>query len=126
MVTLFLAELWGPILLAIGLGFFFSRKYYVKVYRDLEKEAFAVLFFGMFAIAAGITHVMVHNLWGTLAESVISILGWGLLLKGVICVVFPGFADKASDWALNSKIVPAAGVLILILGIYLTWAGYFA
>lgn len=124
-ITTLLAQIWGPILVAVGLGFFFSTKYYVAVYRDLEKESFAVLFFGMFAMAAGIAHVMVHNVWNSLPQIIVSLLGWGVLVKGVICVTFPKLADRGGDWALSAKIVPAAGIIVLILGAYLSWVGYF-
>ena len=125
-LTMLLAQIWGPILAAVGLGFFFSKKYYITIYRDLERESFAVLFFGMFAMAVGIMHIFAHNLWGNFPQILVSILGWGLLIKGVICVTFPGLADRGGDWALSAKIVPPAGGLVLILGAYLSWLGYFA
>ncbi len=112
-------------MVAIGLGFFLSTKYYIRVYRDLEKESFAVLFFGMYAMALGIVHVMVHNVWDTLPHIVVSLLGWGLLLKGVICVTLPRLADRGGDWALNAKVVPAAGGVAFLLGAYLCYIGYF-
>ncbi len=124
--TLFLAQLWGPVLVAVGLGFFFSRSYYVRVYRDLEKGAFAVLFFGMFAIGLGTAQILMHNAWDTLPEVLISLLGWGVLVKGIICTTFPRLADRSADWALNVKVVPAAGAVALLLGAYLSWIGYFA
>ena len=111
-------------MVAVGLGFFLSSKYYARVYRDLEKAPFAVLFFGMFAMAAGIMQLLAHNVWDTTAQIVISLLGWGLLLKGVICVVMPSWADRSADWALNTKVVPAAGAFSLLIGAYLYWVGY--
>lgn len=125
-ITTFLAQIWGPIMLAVGLGFFLSQKFYVKIYRDLEKDPFAVLFFGMFAMAAGIVHVLVHNVWGNFSQILVSLFGWALLIKGVICVTFPGLADRGGDWALSAKIVPAVGGFALLLGAYLSWLGYFA
>jgi hypothetical protein len=125
-LTLFLAQIWGPILVAVGLGFFFSRSYYVKVYRDLEKDPFAVLFFGMFAMAAAIVQLHLHNIWDTLPQIVVSALGWGLLLKGVICTTFPRLADRGGNRALDAKVVPAAGSFALLIGAYLSWIAYFA
>lgn len=125
-ITTYLASLWGPVLVAVGLGFFLSRSYYVRVYRDLEKAPFAVLFFGMFAMAAGIAQVLAHNVWDNVPQVLVSLLGWGLLLKGVICVVLPKLADRGGDWALDTRIVPAAGGIAFLLGAYLTWISYFA
>lgn len=122
--TTFLAQIWGPTIAAVALGVFVSRRFYVKIYRELEKESLAVLIFGMAAIAAGIAQILFHDIWGTLPEIIISLLGWGLLLKGLLFAIVPGFVDKAGDFEAKSKLIPATGILMLIVGIYLTWYGF--
>lgn len=122
--TILLAQIWGPVIFAVGLGIFVSRDYYIKIYRDLEKEKFAALVFGMMALAAGAAHIGMHNTWGTLPEIVISLLGWGLFAKGAVLTIAPKFADKAGDWTVKSKMVPSAGGFALLVGVYLSWLGY--
>lgn len=122
--TIFLAQIWGPVVLAVGIGIFVSRDYYIKIYRDLEKEKFAALVFGMMALAAGAAHIGAHNTWGTLPEIVISLLGWGLFIKGAMLTIAPKLADKAGDWTVKSKMVPSAGGFALLVGVYLSWLGY--
>jgi hypothetical protein len=95
------------------------------VSRDMEKAPFAVLFFGMAAISAGVAQVLAHNAWDTLPEVIVSLLGWGLLLKGLVCTVAPGIADRGGDIVVESKLMPAAGASVLIIGAYLSWLGYF-
>lgn len=124
--TIFLAQLWGPVILAMGVGIFVSRNYYVKVYRDLEKDVLAVMVFGMVAVVAGTAHILAHNAWGSFAEGLISFLGWGLFFKGLLFIVAPRFIDKAGDFWVNKKLVPLAGVLTLVLGAYLVWFAYLA
>jgi len=123
--TMFLMQMWGPALLAVGVGFFTSRNYYVKIYRDLERQSFAVFLFALIAIAAGVAHIQAHNVWETFGEGVISFLGWGLLFKGVIFAVAPRFVDKTAAGEADSKLIPLAGALMVLLGAYLTWIGYF-
>lgn len=123
--TLFLAQLWGPTILAVGVGVFVSRKYYLKTYRDLQKETLAVLLFGIVAMSSGIAHISYHNTWNTLPEIVISLLGWGLLLKGLAFTIAPGLVDKIGDFEADAKLVPIAGALMLIMGAYLSWVGFF-
>ena len=122
--TTFLAQLWGPVILAVGIGIFVSRPYYLRIYRELEKEALAVLLFGMAAMTAGIVHVGAHNEWGTPAEIVVTLLGWGLLLKGLVFIVFPKLADQKGEWVAKSKLISGVGLAMLLAGGYLSWAGY--
>lgn len=124
--TIFLMQLWGPVLLAIGVGFFTSQKYYVKIYRDLEKQAFSVFLFAIIAIPLGIAQIQAHNVWENFPQVVVSILGWGLLIKGIVFAISPRSVDRTADWEADSKLIPLAGALMLILGIYLTWVGYLA
>ena len=123
--TLFLAQIWGPVMLAIGLGVYTSRDYYIKVYRDLQKETLAVLIFAMAAMAAGIAQILSHNVWGTLPEIIISFVGWGLFIKGAFFAMIPHVVDRLGDWQADSKLIPFAGVAMIILGAYLTWFAYF-
>ena len=123
-ITVFLAQMWGPAMLAVGLGFFVSRKYYVKIYRDLEKETFALLVFGMAGIAAGIAQVSIHNVWDTVPQIIVSLLGWALIVKAAVFAIAPNVVDQWGDWAADSKLIPVAGTFVLIIGAYLSWFAY--
>lgn len=124
-MTIFLAQIWGPLLLATALGILMSHNHYIRVYRDLQREPLALLIFGMAAMAVGIVQVGVHNLWDTFPEVVVSLLGWGLLLKGLMFIIAPRWVDKKGDGWVKLKMIPLAGTAMLILGIYLTWLAYF-
>lgn len=123
--TLFLTKLWGPAILAVGIGVFISRNYYIRIYRDLEKDALTVLLFGMVAMIAGVAHILFHNVWGSFSQGLISFFGWGLFVKGTLFVIVPKFVDKAGDFWVNKKLISLAGIFSLVAGIYLTWIGYF-
>jgi len=123
-ITVYLAQIWGPIILAVGIGIFTSRNYYVRVYRELEKDALAVLVFGMVGMALGIMHVHLHNVWSSFPQFVVSLLGWALLVKAVVFIIAPKLVDRAGDRAANSKLIPVIGIVMLILGVYLSWVGY--
>ncbi len=121
---MFLAQLWGPVLLAVGVGVFVSRMSYVRMYRDLNRESFAMLVFGMMAMAGGIAQVMYHNVWESFPQAVVSLLGWGTMLKGAMFIIMPKWVDRVGDGWVNMKMVPYAGVAMLVLGGYLTWFAY--
>lgn len=121
-----LSSIWGPVTFAVGVGIFVSRNYYTRLYQDLQRETFAVLLFGMIGMALGIAHVTVHNSWDTLPQIVVSLLGWGLLLKGTAFTVAPRLVEDMAKWAAHEKLVPIASVLTMLVGAYLSWFAYFA
>ena len=122
---MFLAGLWGPAILAVGIGFFVSREHYLRIYRDIQREPFALLAFGMAGIAAAIAQISVHNVWGTLPEMLISFLGWAMLLKSLAFMIMPNITDKVGDnVASKSTLVTTAGIIMLVAGGYLTWLAY--
>lgn len=122
---MFLAGLWGPAILAVGIGFFISREHYLRIYRDMQREPFALLVFGMAGIAAAIAQISVHNVWNTLPEMLISFLGWAMLLKSLAFMIMPNITDKVGDSvASKSTLITTAGVIMLVAGGYLTWLAY--
>jgi len=125
-ITVFLAKLWGPAILAVGFGVFISRNYYIKIYRDLEKDALAVLIFGMVAMTSGVAHILFHNVWNTFPQILVSFLGWSLFIKGAMFVIVPNFVDRAGNFWVSKHLISIAGLLTLIGGVYLIWIGYFA
>ena len=123
-ITIFLAQLWGPAILAIGLGVFINKGHYVRIYRELQREPFALLVFGLAAIMVGLLHIQAHNIWETVTEMIVSLCGWALFLKGAVFVIKPDVADNWGDRVASSQLVPTVGALAVILGGYLTWVGY--
>ncbi|MEX0910134.1 MAG: hypothetical protein WDZ73_00035 [Candidatus Paceibacterota bacterium] len=124
-VTIFLAQIWGPILIAMSAGVFVNRNYYLKIYRNLDKETLAVLCFGLVALVLGIVHIGSHNVWSSGPQIIISFLGWALLIKGLILTIKPQLAERAGGWVISSNLISIMGAVSLVLGLYLTWVGYF-
>jgi len=123
---MFLASLWGPAILAVGVGVFVSREHYLRIYRDIQREPFALLVFGMAGIAAAIAQINIHNVWETLPEMIISFLGWALLLKSLTLMIMPNITDKlAGRIAANSTLITIVGITMLLIGGYLSWLSYF-
>lgn len=125
-ITTYLASIWGPVMLAVALGVFMNAAYYRKVYRDLEQDTLAALVFGMLAMAIGIMQVQVHNLWDTVPQILVSLLGWAVLLKGAAFLLAPKLVDSMGDRWANMKLIPVAGTAMLLLGGYLTYIAYLA
>lgn len=124
-LTIFIAKLAGPSILAFGIGIFVSRDYYAKIYRDLQRETLAVFMTGLTVLLAGITIVLYHNRWDSLLAGFVSLLGWLSILKGAALLIVPGKVDKIGDAIAESNFFTFAGMFALLAGGYLSYAAYF-
>lgn len=123
-LTILIAKFVGPVLIAVGLGIFFSKDYYSKVYRHLENETLAVMMSGVMILVVGIAIVLNHSIWTSPLASIITVIGWASVLKGVILLTCPKLADKFGDMAANSKLFPAIAVLATLIGAYVSYVAY--
>ena len=124
--TMFLAQLWGPALLAVGVGLLLNRADYKKVYKGVSNEPLATLAFGLLAMTIGLAQILTHNIWNSTAAIVVSLLGWSAFLKGIVCIIAPG---STAAWAHRfEKVKPLgiSGVFAVITGVYLIWIGFIA
>lgn len=118
--------MWGPVLLLIGVGIFTSPGYYGSIYRDFAREPFAAFVFGIFATAFGIAQVGLHNEWGSTQEIMVTLLAWGMLLKGALFIVAPDLAAFGGKMVSNRSVVATIGAALIAFGGYLTWVSYLA
>lgn len=123
-VTILIAKFVGPVVLAVGLGIFFSRNYYTKVYRNLESETLAVFMGGITILIAGIAIVLNHNVWTTFEAGVISFIGWASIAKGLLLVIAPKTVDMFGDMVADSKFFPVIAFLATLCGGYLSYIAY--
>ena len=122
--TIFLAQIWGPVLLAIGVGMSIGRAQYLKVYKDIESEPLAGLGFGVLAMAAGLAQIAVHNTWDTLPAIIVTLLGWGAFVKGALFLMEPKFVGEMARTWVKADLLPLASAGSIIIGAYLMWFGY--
>ncbi len=124
-VTSLLAEIWGPILVAVGVGILISPNHYRRVYQDLKNETLAGLLFAMVGMAAALAQIHFHNVWGNFPEIVISLLGWSLFLKSAAFAISPATVEKTARWyGKNTPWIALSAIVCLVLGLYLCWFVY--
>jgi uncharacterized membrane protein len=125
-LTIFLAKLIGPTVVALSIGIFFSRKYYEKVYRDLDKETLAVVMGGVTILVAGLAMVIFHNIWDSFFSGLISLTGWLAILKGLMLIICPATVNKIGDKIVGTKVLPSAAVIYFFVGLYISYVAYLA
>ena len=124
-ISTYLAKLIGPIFLTIGIGMLVNGPFY----RDLITEAVAshVLIYlsGVLSLLAGLAVVMAHNRWSGGWPIIITVLGWLMVIGGVIRIVVPQLVQTVAVtiYAGHAAIIVAA-ILCVALGGFLSFKGF--
>lgn len=103
--------------LVIGLSHIAHPHAWVEFFEWLRSKGHTGAFLnGMLSLSIGPLIVAFHNVWTGL-PAVLTVLGWAMVLKGLICLVFPQVALRslARVSPSRSREVVVAGVALLAL-----------
>jgi hypothetical protein len=80
---------------------------------------------GAFILAGGIAIVAFHQFWRGAAAIIISVLGWLLVVRGVLLMGFPGVFASVADRMIGATVAWAAAFVVMaVIGLYLTYVGW--
>ena len=125
MDTLFLGKMIAPYLFVSGLGFLFSANFYERLLINSDKsDPLAVNLSGMVHFLIGLAIVLNHHLWGNILEILITLLGFGFIIKGLTTIVFPIPTLKSTK--ISGKVLRISGIGFIVASLYLGYMSYFA
>ena len=116
-VSIFLAEFWGWYFIIF---FAILSVYPARVKQmiaDLNDEKFLLLA-AFIGVIIGLLSVLFHNIWEFNWKGMITLIGWGVLLEGVLLFSIP---KQTIKWlkVINFKFIQLIYFLLLIVGILL-------
>ena len=80
---------------------------------------------GTFVLLGGVAIVASHQIWRGPAAIIVSVLGWLLVVRGIVLLAFPdvlaSVADRIID--LEGAWIPIL-VVMAVIGLYLTYIGW--
>jgi hypothetical protein len=125
----YIARLMGPVMLAIGIGMALGLLMEGATYSSLLKEFIAsralIFITGMLALLAGLAIVNAHNLWVRDWRVIVTILGWLLVLRGIMLLLFPAAVQTLGDRVVAAQSGIVAGAAItFVIGAILAIMGY--
>lgn len=120
-----IAGLMGPVLLAMGIAMLFRRHVFPVMASQVTQDYGLIFLSGILLLLAGIAIVRVHNIWAASWEVIITVLGWLAVVSGLMRMWFPDSA-AAIVMAVGdlSSIVGVAGLVMLVLGAFLSFKAY--
>ena len=123
--TVFLARLFGLYCIIIAAAMLAQPEAFVTTVHAFVANAPLVLTAGVFTLFGGLAMVLLHNYWsGGALPVIITLLGWLTLIKAALLLVLPSTRLAAMYSGVTPTYVMISGSLTLLLGIYLTAAGF--
>jgi uncharacterized membrane protein len=120
--SIFLAKFWGYYLLIFFVILSFNPKRIRQVFNDLKDEKFLIIL-SFLSIIIGLINILLHNIWESNWQLIITLIGWISLLIGLSLFIFP---KQTIDWLkfINIKFVQVIYTLLFLIGIYLLNIAY--
>ena len=80
--SIFLAQIMGPFCLVSGLSMIIKRKMLVSIFHELFNNRALLYILGVLVFLMGLLIVLNHNIWGGVWPTLITIIGWIILIEG--------------------------------------------
>lgn len=123
--TLYLSQVLGLFLIIVGLAIMLRKRYYVPVVGEFIEDRFMRMVMGILELLGGLFLVLAHNDWSTLPASIISAIGWVLIIEGTAYLLV---SDRMMSWMIRTFNVRmwylVGGLLSVALGLYLAFTGF--
>ena len=125
--SVYLAQLLGPVLLLLGVAYAFRINDFEKIIKDFMKDSGLIHVSVILMMLGGLAIILTHNVWVWSWPLIITILGWGVLLKGLIFAFAPKGMMKMTEKVMHMRWLFVFGVMLwVVFGLALTYYGYFA
>ena len=123
-VTQILAVFIGLYMVAAGIGFLTGRGSYATLIDELRDNTALGYVTGAFVFALGAAMVAVHNLWTGPLAIVVSLVGWGALIEGVLMLAIRRpFLGLVKVVPFTPATMVPFGIAAIVLGAVLAIAG---
>lgn len=80
---------------------------------------------GFIALIFGIVIISIHSVWIFQWPIVITLLGWLMIIQGIIRIVYPELTSKMSKYLIKPSTYFSVAVVWLLIGVYLLYHGFF-
>ena len=125
MLANYLAEIWGIALVVTPLAMLVKEKYAQQLFESVEDDK-KLFCWGVLSFLIGLSMVLAFNVWSKDWQVVITILGWATLLKGLALLFLPELFKKWAKKLNNPQWIPIALVVIVFIGLIITYFGFTA
>lgn len=124
-MTTILAQIIGPIAVAAAIALLVRPKSGKQILEDFEANEGLTYTIGILTMVVGLLIVLNHNIWNSPEAIIITVMGWGSIIKGVAFLIVPNLLFRFSKVFLKNTVFQVSMFFVLALGVYLSYFGYF-
>ena len=126
-MELFFAQTAGIIFLAIGLGFVLNKKHYEKLVKSFFGNEGLIYLGGFMSLLLGMLMLSAHSTLSLDLMGVFALFGYSATIKGFFLLATPTMYKKMAKHMMKChKLMFFMSYLLLVLGIYFVYLGFFA
>ncbi|MBI5272610.1 MAG: hypothetical protein HY861_01335 [Chlamydiia bacterium] len=123
-LSIFLAQVIGCYLFLLSLAMLIHQQRFKKTMSDFLGNATLITMSGTASLIVGLLIVVDHNIWVPDFPVVITLIGWILLLQGLMRLFVPDAFIRMSKDLMSKLVYTLLCWVRLFVGIYLIWAGF--
>ena len=123
LLSIFLAKLIGVYLLIAAADLLLRKEEFQDAVRDFSFSKGLLMFSGSVSLIIGLAIVLGHPVYKMNWQGLITLLGYFLILKGILRVAFPNYIQKRIT-AVFYKGYWVICFLLLVIGFYLSYVGF--
>ncbi|KKC05390.1 hypothetical protein [Mycobacterium nebraskense] len=123
--TRFFSRVLGPFLVVVDVTAVARVSDMQSLLSQFEANSMWTFVTGAFVLLLGLTIVAAHQSWHGAAAIIVSLIGWVIVLRGLLLVAFPKFfASLAKDMIGAQAWWITACVVFALVGLYLSYVGW--
>jgi hypothetical protein len=119
-----IAKIISVIYLSVAVGGIFSADHYRRLKDDMFKNTALTYFMGFTAVVIGFLMVNYHNIWEKNWTVLITIIGWLVLIKGILIIAFPKFFQSFSKPFFKGSVLRILPYVWISLGLLFGYFGF--
>jgi hypothetical protein len=123
-LSIFLAQVIGVYLFLTALAMLVHQQRFKKTKMDFLGNPTLITLSGGVCLAVGLLIVVDHNVWVPEWPVLITLIGWILVLQGLMRLFFPDAFVKMTKDLMGKVVYTLMCWIWLFVGVYLIWAGF--
>ena len=127
MRTRMFARVLGPFFVIVPTTVAVRGSYMQTLFNEFKANPMWPWLYGAILLMFGLLVIAFHQYWRSPAAIILSVVGWIMAIRGVLCLTVPSAYDAAGDVVYTSGATPVIWVVFICLalaGLYLTYVGW--